>query len=106
MQKITDFSPYRVQIENRTYVFSDAVYEQKFRQKLQDYIDDLSFRMSNKYKMAINYYILAEVLCYLKTQPDGCRIIVYNDNNKEVISCRDEILVESKTIRMKPSVKQ
>lgn len=96
---ISAFSPYRWQIENRTYIFSQEIYLDKFKAMITDAVEDMAYKMTKRHNIHIRYDVLAEVLTYLEVEKYGIRIEVVNNQEREVIVCRDEIMVDGKTLR-------
>lgn len=69
-------SPYVVEVNGYKLVFSSDTNKDKFIHRVREMIDKISHYLSTKWGFVIVENSLGIILCYLRTEHRGCRIIL------------------------------
>lgn len=74
-------SPYKITVDNYTYVFSSDLYLVKFQDQYKAHREEISLKLSVRYKVNIKATALADMVLYQKIEKRGFLVMDGKGNN-------------------------
>ena len=62
-----------------TFYFSSMFYLKKFEREIQNYIDNETKKLYNRFNVSANYELLLSIALYKRIEKRGFRILVHNE---------------------------
>lgn len=85
-----DETPYILEIDGVTYYFSTFLHMAKFKRLYISNRNDISEKLSNRYRIYIQCNVLADINLYIKTETRGFKIV---DRNGVEYICPSQVLL-------------
>lgn len=79
-----NISPYRVTVDDLTFVFSSQTHKEKFQKQLKTNRDTVNYSLSKRFKFKIDVSPLADVVLYRRIETRGF-LIVSKEGNIECL---------------------
>lgn len=93
--KNIECSPYVVQSHNIQYFFSSELHLKKFMEKTKSYSEEVAESLSRRFKVNVNFDILAELALYKKIETRGFVVKYYDPIKCEVVEvCENNIRLD------------
>lgn len=82
-------SPYRVTMNDITFVFSSKLHLDNFINRLEENRESISLSLSNRFKTNVELNTLADLALYRKIETRGYMVLI----NNEVVKCPNNIIL-------------
>jgi hypothetical protein len=92
-----ELSPYSATIEGITYMFSSVNHMEKFLEKINENREIISYSLSKRFNVNINFGILSDIVLYAKIETRGFLI----KHKGEIFSCKKDIILNGATLMKK-----
>ena len=71
-------SKYKYTYKGLTFYFSSMFYLNKFKREIQNYIDNETKKLYNKFKINADFTILLSVALYMRIEKRGFQVLVHD----------------------------
>jgi len=79
-----DESNYKTNYKGLTFYFSSMFYLRKFEKEIENYIDNETKKLYNKFKVRSDYTILLSISLYKKIEKRGFKVLIHDKEPVEM----------------------
>lgn len=74
-----DESKYKFNYKGLTFYFSSMFYLKKFEREIENFVDNETKKLYNKFKVRADYTILLSISLYKRIEKRGFKVLIHND---------------------------